>query len=116
MSNMILMIGSGVTALAAAGTTLAWVRETRLMGRARLHIDQLQRQLGQANELLTQARRQTVALQQQLELARSDHKLPEQPTVLQLHTPRPVDDSIVVNGTGYADTLIQFPSEQRKAA
>jgi uncharacterized protein HemX len=118
MSNMILLISTGAAALAAAATTFGWcrIREATRKARAALQIDQLQRQLGQANELLVQARRQAAALQQQFDQARRDHGLPQQLTLLQIHNPKPVDESIVVDGTGYADTLIQLPPEQRKAA
>lgn len=106
------LLGAALGAvLAFAG---AWLHYTTPLRAARTRVEQLLRTLAQTNEMLMQARKQTEAVQKELEQARRSRTVP-QPSAVRLTEPKPTQASVVVN-SAFADTLLQSPPQPRKTA
>jgi len=101
-----LVLGAG---LAAA---LAWWRLMPPWRQLRRQHEHLQQSLAQTSEMLMQARRQTEAVQKELDNARRNRTVP-QPAAVRLTEPKPSNAGVVVN-SAFADTLLQAPPQPRK--
>ena len=98
----------GVLAFAAA-----YMHFAPRLRQAQRRAEQLAQSLGQTNEMLMQARKQTEAVQKELENARRNRTVP-QAAAVRLTEPRPNNAGVVVN-SAFADTLLQTPPQPRKA-
>ncbi|MEW6704811.1 MAG: hypothetical protein AB1430_08175 [Pseudomonadota bacterium] len=105
-----------VLASGAVGAGLAfggaWWRLMPQLRQLRQRNEQLSASLSQTNEMLLQARRQTEAVQKELESARRNRTVP-QPSAVRLTEPKPTNASVMVN-SAFADTLLQTPPQPRK--
>jgi hypothetical protein len=95
--------------LAWAGAWMHFPPKLRLLQKRN---EQLMLSLSQTNEMLMQARKQTEAVQKELENARRTRSVP-QASALRLTEPRPNNAGVVVN-SAFADTLLQTPPQPRK--
>jgi gas vesicle protein len=95
--------------LAFAG---AYMRFAPQLRHAHRRGEQLAHSLAQTNEMLMQARKQTEAVQKELENARRTRTVP-QAAAVRLTEPRPNNAGVVVN-SAFADTLLQTPPQPRK--
>jgi hypothetical protein len=96
--------------LAGAGVYMRFAPRLGLLQRRH---DQLMQSLSQTNEMLMQARRQTEAVQKELENARRNRTVP-QAAAVRLTEPRPNNAGVVVN-SAFADTLLQTPPQPKSA-
>ena len=87
----------------------AWMHFGPQMRHLRKRSEQLAGTLSQTNEMLMQARRQTEAVQKELENARRNRTVP-QASAVRLTEPRPSNAGVMIN-SAFADTLLQTPPQ-----
>jgi F0F1-type ATP synthase membrane subunit b/b' len=112
ISTLSLMLGLVLGVVLTFGG--AWMHYGPQLRHLRKRSDQLSSTLAQTNEMLMQARKQTEAVQKELENARRNRTVP-QATAVRLTEPRPSHASVMIN-SAFADTLMQAPPQPTKPA